>query len=104
MLFARYEFYLANNNTSLEYLTELGLSNDEQNPSIYNYFSLISDETPNGINISNKDEVLFEITINLTIEEQSILLTSGQNPFIEYLLGYGTFTISLVAKTAFSYR
>ena len=89
VLFARYEFYLANNNTSLEYLTELGLSNDEQNPSIYNYFSLISDETPNGISISNKDEVLFEITINLTIEEQSILLTSGQNPFIEYLLGNG---------------
>lgn len=89
-LFAKYEFVIDKSNLNTNYLTEVGLSNNADNPTIYNYFSLISEELPNGLNISDSDEIVFEITIYLNINEgQDIILTSGKNYFIEFLLGNG---------------
>lgn len=85
-VFAKYEFRFSDSKT----ITEIGLSNNEENPIIFNYFSLITNETPNGITLESRDEVLFEISIFLTINEsKEFLLTSGQNPFLEFLLGNG---------------
>lgn len=89
-LFAKYEYRLPRNNINFNSITEIGLSNNDSNPTIFNYFSLISNETPDGIFIDNNEDVLFEISIYLIINElNGILLTSGQNPFIEFLLGNG---------------
>lgn len=89
-LYAKYEFKVDKSNLSNNNITEVGLSNNDSNPTIYNYFSLISEDSPNGINISNYDEIVFVITIYLNISEgNDILLTSGKNPLIEFLLGNG---------------
>lgn len=89
-LFAKYEFLISNINLNCDYITEIGLSDDKNESIIFNYFSLISDETPNGINIKDENEISFEIIIHLTINENiNNFLTSGNNPFIEYLLGNG---------------
>lgn len=101
-LFAKYEFLVNTNNLHSEYLTEVGLSNNEDNPTIFNYFSLINDENPNGINISENQELSFEIIINLTIDEESICLTSGDNPFIQFLLGNGIDDVYICKGSNFS--
>ena len=87
-LFANYEYLLSTKNLNVNYITEAGLSDSSQDPIIYNYFSFIDSENPNGIDITNSDEISFEVKIYLTVNENNeTLLTSGQNPFIEYLLG-----------------
>lgn len=90
-LFGKYQYKLTKSElSSINYLTEAGLSDGNSTPTIFNYFSLISEDNPNGLNISTSDEILFEVIINLTINENNqILLTSGENPFIEFLLGNG---------------
>ena len=89
-LFAKYEFVLSTNSIASNNITEAGLSTKENNPKIYNYFSLISEDTPQGININPNEEIVFEVTIYLTINENNdLILTSGNNPFIEFLLGNG---------------
>ena len=89
-LFAKYQYKLQKSDVLATHITEVGLSNNETTPTIYNYFSLITDETPNGIDITNSDEILLEVTLNLTISENNqTILTSGNNPLIEFLLGNG---------------
>jgi len=102
-LFAKYEYVISRNLIKSDYITELGLSNNDANPTVFNYFSLISNETPNGINLNDSTELLFEITIYLTINETSgTLLTSGQNPFIEFLLGNGIDNVFVCKGTNYS--
>lgn len=89
-LFAKYEYLVSKNDFNENFITEIGLSDNSNNPTIFNYFSLISTDTPNGINIQNENEIVFEVTIYLIVNENNnIILTSGQNPFIEFLLGNG---------------
>lgn len=89
-LFSKYEFLISKKDLNCDYITEIGLSDDKNESIIFNYFSLISDESPNGINIENENEISFEIIIHLTVNENiNNILTSGNNPFIEYLLGNG---------------
>lgn len=88
--FAIYEFKLLKSNINSNYITEIGLSNNDENPIIYNYFSLITEDNPNGLDISQENEILLKIIINLNITETTNnILTSGSNPFIEFLLGKG---------------
>lgn len=73
-----------------EYITEVGLSNDDENPIIYNYISLISDDTPNGIKKEENEPIVLTLFIYLDLEEQTAnILTDGKNKFIEFLLGEG---------------
>lgn len=100
-LFAKYEFKFLN--TIAKNITELGLSNNDKNPTLYNYFSIISNETPDGIFINNNEEVVFEIFIYLTItESKEFLLTSGQNPFIEFLLGNGLNDVFITSSSNYT--
>lgn len=89
-LFAIYEYKLLKHNINSNFIKEVGLSDNNMEPTIYNYFSLVSDENPDGLDITNSEEILFKVTINLNINENNdIILTSGNNPFIEFLLGNG---------------
>ena len=78
-LFAKYEFIVSKNEINENYITEIGLSNNDNNPVIYNYFSLISNDTPNGIYIQNENEIVFEVTINLTINENNTTNVDCEN-------------------------
>lgn len=76
-----------------EYITEAGITSnldDKNNPTIYNYFSLINDEFPNGIKVENGEDVSITVTIYLSPEStQTTKFTKGENKFIEFLLGNG---------------
>lgn len=88
-LFAKYEFAILNKNL-INNITEVGLSDNSLNPTIFNYYSLISNDNINGVFIDTNDEIVFEITIYLNVfESNNLFLTAGTNPFIEFLLGNG---------------
>ena len=80
-------------NINSNYITEAGISAancDETNPEIYNYFSFITDEYPNGLYIAENEEIIICVTIYLTISNNSVgLLTKGDNPFVRLLIGDG---------------
>lgn len=102
-VFAIYEFKLLKNNINSKYIKEVGLSNNDENPTIFNYFSLISEEMPNGLDISKENEIVLKITIYLNISETtSNILTSGSNPFIEFLLGNGLDEVKACLGSNFS--
>lgn len=89
-LYATYTFSIPSNELHTTYLTEIGLCSNEPNPTLYNYFNLITENTPKGLDIRNTEELCFEVTIYLSIQENNdLILTAGNNPFIEYLLGNG---------------
>ena len=75
------------------YITEAGItsnSDDESNPTLYNYFSFINENTPNGIEVNNNEPISLSIYIYLDLTSSSVgLFTKGNNPFIEFLLGNG---------------
>lgn len=75
-------------------ITEAGISSNtdnQNNPDIYNYFSFVSDDLPNGIDISHDEQIAIKITIYLTIETTTDgLLTKGNNAFLNLLLGNGS--------------
>lgn len=80
-------------NIKSNYITEAGITSNldsETNPDIYNYFSFITDDSPYGINISDGEKIIINITIYLTISTTSNgLLTKGNNVFLNLLLGNG---------------
>ncbi len=80
-------------NINVNYITEAGISSnldDETNPDIYNYFSFISEDTPEGIDISSKEPIIITVTIYLSVISNSLgLLTTGENPFLNLILGNG---------------
>jgi len=72
-----------------QYITEMGLCSCDEEPTIYNYFSLINEEHK-GI-LKNKNEsiqIYIYIYLELTYEKEG-LFTLGNNPFISFLLGEG---------------
>lgn len=81
-------------NINSNYITEAGItsnSDDSTNPIIYNYFSFINNDNPNGIEISSGDPIIISIYIYLNLSTDSIgLFTKGKNSFINFLLGDGT--------------
>ena len=99
---SKYEIYIKKSltvdpkNIPSTHITEMGITSndcDENNPEIYNYFSFISNELPNGIDISSGDEIIISVIIYLTINSTSVgLLTKGDNPFLKLLLGGGSNT------------
>lgn len=94
ILYATYQYKIRKSDINSNYISEVGLGEQtksgETNPTIFNYFSLISDEMPNGIDISTLDEIVFDVTIYLSISENNeTLLSAGKNVFIEFLLGNG---------------
>lgn len=102
-LYATYQYKFNKIDSSINHITEVGLSDNSDNPTIYNYFNLISTETHNGVDISNSDEIVFEITIYLVIDENNeIMLTSGNNPFIEFLLGNGFGNVYICSGSNYS--
>lgn len=90
-LFSKIQFKLDSRNINYDYITEVGLCDDNKtNPTIYNYYNFISEELPNGIYIKDDDEVVLEVIIYLEInEEKQNFLTSNNNDFIKFLLGGG---------------
>ena len=90
-LFSKLEFLIDTKQIKSDYITEIGLSdNNYINPKLYNYFYLIDNNNPNGIDLSNMEEIAIEIYIYLYIaEEPENFLCCGSNPFIEYILGAG---------------
>lgn len=79
---------------NVNYITEAGItSNTEENnenPTIYNYFSFIDENNPNGIFIDNDEPLIINITIYLNLSATSMgLFTNNNNKFIKFLLGGG---------------
>lgn len=102
-LFATLEFKFNRADIFGNYIKEAGLCENATNPTIYNYITFISSETPNGIEISNANEIVMELTIYLDITENNeILLTSGNNKFIEFLLGEGLGDVYISSGTNYA--
>lgn len=71
------------------YITEIGItSSTEYNPEIFNYFSLINDENPNGILKVNGEAIIISVSLYLELENTDNL-TLGNNPLISLILGEG---------------
>ena len=72
-------------------ITEIGLTDSlDNNPTIFNYISLISDEMPNGLFLENNYQILIHLYLYLKLNnEGSGFFTAGNNPFIKFLLGEG---------------
>lgn len=85
----------------LNYLTEAGITSngdDPINPTIYNYYSFIDENSPNGIDISSGDPLTISVYIYLNLSNATAgLFTKGKNPFISFLLGEGIASKSLYA-------
>lgn len=102
-LFATLEFKFNRADILGNYIKEAGLCENYTNPIIYNYITFISGETPNGIDISSANEIVMELTIYLNITENNgILLTSGNNKFIEFLLGEGLGDVYISSGTNYA--
>lgn len=74
-----------------KHVTEIGFTHEISNePTIVNYISLISEDTPNGVYISKTDPVLIYVYLYLNINSNNnFVLTAGKNPFVSFLLGEG---------------
>lgn len=71
-------------------IKEMGLSDTGDNPDLYNYFSCISDELPNGIVKKHNEDIYITIFVYLNIDDDSKkYLCAGNNRWIEFLLGNG---------------
>lgn len=102
-LYTTLEFKILRSEINSNFIKEAGLCGSGSNPKIYNYFSFISTETPNGIDISKCEEVAMEVTIYLTISEnEQVTLTSGSNKFIGYLLGNGLGDVQLCSGSNYA--
>ena len=91
VLFNRKSLVLNDIELEGEFITELGLCDDlEDDPNIYNYITLISGETPDGIYIKKGEQILFVLYIYLELETENLgLFCLGENPLIKLLLGDG---------------
>ena len=87
------------------YITEAGISFDSSdNPTIYNYFSLIDDSTPNGVLKEKGKPLIISVYIYLKLSSSSLgLLTAGPNKFINFLLGEGLEDASIYAARGDNY-
>ncbi len=74
-----------------EFITELGIcEDDENNPDIYNYITLISNETPDGIEKKSGEKMVINLYIYLEILSGSgECLCEGENQILSWLLGEG---------------
>lgn len=71
-------------------IKEMGLSELGDNPDLYNYFSCVSDDLPNGIIKKHNEDIYITIFIYLNIDDESKkYLCAGENRWIEFLLGNG---------------
>lgn len=89
--FLKKSITITKNEINNKQITELGITNStEENPTIFNYVSLISEEFPIGISPNENEEVLISVYIYLdTTSNDNSLLTGGNNEFVSFLLGNG---------------
>lgn len=82
---------IGGNNLDGKFITEIGITDGaNSNPTIFNYFSLISDECPQGIFKESGKPIEIVVKIYLSIVQTGgIFLTSGENAFVKFLLGEG---------------
>ena len=52
-------------------IKEMGLSDTGDNPDLYNYFSCVSDELPNGIVKKHNEDIYITIFVYLNIDDDS---------------------------------
>lgn len=98
-LYIKQSILIDDNSLDGLYIKEVGLSENGDSPTIYNYFSITSTELPNGLYKESGETLVISIYIYLTIvEDTTILLTSGSNKFIDFLLGLGLKDNIYVAK------
>ena len=71
------------------FLTEIGICTSTiSDPEIFNYFSLISEELPQGIMKEKGKPIIFTVYVYLSLENTENL-TLGHNPLIDLILGEG---------------
>ena len=72
-------------------ITEVGLTDElSDNPTIYNYISLVSEESPNGFLIEKSCPILISVYIYLTLSKTGEgVMCAGKNKLIDFLLGCG---------------
>lgn len=87
-LFIKKTFILEQNICNGEYIKELGITDSESSDVVYNYFSLVNEELPNGI-LKNNEKLIGVIYIYLDInyENENFKFLNCSNTFINYLLG-----------------
>lgn len=91
VLFSKKSFTITDENLNGQSFKEIGLSDNSNNPIIYNYISLIDDNNPNGIKKESGYTLNGNIYIYLDIDfsDTELKFTTGENDFIKYLLGEG---------------
>ncbi|MBQ8451561.1 MAG: hypothetical protein IJ538_02160 [Clostridia bacterium] len=72
-----------------KYIKEIGLCNTKDDLTLINYFSLITEETPDGILKEENKSLVLSIYIYLNITDNDLILTLGNNDFLKFLLGLG---------------
>jgi len=91
VLFVKKSLVISDNDFCDNFITEVGFCDDSSdNPTIYNYITLISDETPFGIKKEKGEKLVFNLYIYLEISKVGIgCFCSGENKLISFLLGEG---------------
>lgn len=89
-LYIRKNFIIDSNILIGNHITEIGITDSINSTTIYNYFSLINQDFPNGIYKSN-EKLYGTITIylELNFNNENFSILGGSNNFINYLLGEG---------------
>ncbi len=89
-LYIKKNFVINSNMICNNYIKEIGITDSINSTTIYNYFSLVNDEYPEGI-FKDTSELYCTITLYLDIDikNEDFCFLSGNNPFINYLLGEG---------------
>ncbi len=89
-LFVKKNVRIDDENLSGKYITEVGITNGNSQNIVYNYFNLIDEQSPSGIFKKTGEDLLISITTYLEISQKDyFILTTGDNKFIEFLLGEG---------------
>ncbi len=90
-LYIKKSIIITNNIVQNKHITEVAITNStENNPTIFNYISLISDDFPIGIKPAINEEILLTFYIYLNVSNSSLgTFTAGDNEFISFLLGEG---------------
>ena len=98
-LYIKKSFIVDSNVLNDCYITEMGITDTIDSTTIYNYFSLITDEQPHGVRINTNEKLCGVIYIYLDIENQNTNFSflDGDNKFISYLLGEGLHELPYVS-------
>lgn len=89
-LFVKKYFTIEANVLCGNYIKEIGITDNINSTTIYNYFSLIDTDFPNGIlKESTKLYCTITLFLELNINDTNLTFLNGDNKFISFLLGEG---------------